>query len=128
MDDYEDASFDEMIEQFEAAHGWYMGHYNMEGERISMKEWFKLRLEDPYYRRVAQTDVGDYAVSTVLLGTDHNLSGEGPPIIFETMIFDSDGHGVWLDRYPNKVAALAGHDQAVSMVRDGKVSEYDGDC
>lgn len=38
-------------------------------------------------KRVANTKVGDYQVSTVWLsGIDHQY-GDGPPIIFETMIF-----------------------------------------
>lgn len=39
-------------------------------------------------RRVALTTLGDKVeVSTVFLGVDHNFYGEGPPILFETMVF-----------------------------------------
>jgi hypothetical protein len=38
-------------------------------------------------RRVALTPIGDYRVSTVFLGIDHNFSDEGEPLLFETMIF-----------------------------------------
>jgi len=38
-------------------------------------------------RVVAQDDVGPHWVSTVFLGIDHDWSGHGPPILFETMIF-----------------------------------------
>lgn len=38
-------------------------------------------------RHVAQTRIGNVWVSTVFLGLDHNFFGEGPPILFETMIF-----------------------------------------
>lgn len=37
-------------------------------------------------RRVAQTMIGEARVSTVFLGLDHSY-GEGPPILFETMVF-----------------------------------------
>lgn len=41
-------------------------------------------------RHVALTQVGDKRVSTVFLGLDHRY-GEGPPLLFETMIFDGKG-------------------------------------
>lgn len=38
-------------------------------------------------RVVQQDDVGTLFVSTVFLGIDHRFGGEGPPLLFETMIF-----------------------------------------
>src|SRR5258706_13563526 len=37
-------------------------------------------------RHVAKTDFGDVRVSTVFLGFDRSF-GQGPPLLFETMIF-----------------------------------------
>jgi hypothetical protein len=37
-------------------------------------------------RHVAKTQVGPLRVSTVFLGVDHSF-GDGPPVLFETMIF-----------------------------------------
>jgi hypothetical protein len=34
-----------------------------------------------------QTDLGDYFVSTVFLGLNHQRSLDGPPLWFETMVF-----------------------------------------
>lgn len=34
-----------------------------------------------------KTDVGEIMVSTVFLRTDHDFTGTGPPILFETMVF-----------------------------------------
>lgn len=45
-------------------------------------DWF----QNNENRIVAKTEVGDIVVSTVCLGLDHNW-GDGPPLIFETMIF-----------------------------------------
>lgn len=61
---------------------------------------------------VAKTEVGWFKpdrvmVSTVLLVLDHQW-GDGPPIIFETMVFG----GRWdqeMDRYSTEAQALAGH-------------------
>jgi hypothetical protein len=45
-------------------------------------------------RRVARTRVLDVCeVSTVFLGVDHNWLREGPPVLFETMIFWDDEKG-----------------------------------
>ena len=38
-------------------------------------------------RIVAKTHIGNVNVSTVFLGLDHRFGDEGPPLIFETMIF-----------------------------------------
>ena len=47
--------------------------------------------EDADKRRVARTDISPkIAVSTVFLGMDHRHFGGGPPLIFETAIFDDE--------------------------------------
>ena len=39
-------------------------------------------------RRVARTVLNNgKLVSTVFMGLDHNFCGEGPPLVFETMVF-----------------------------------------
>lgn len=53
-------------------------------------------------RRVRLTRVGPYLVSTVFLGMDHNFGDDGPPILFETMVYcegvPGEFRGVsWLD-------------------------------
>ena len=37
--------------------------------------------------RVAEDMIGTVRVSTVFLGIDHNHFGQGPPLLFETMVF-----------------------------------------
>jgi len=39
------------------------------------------------------TPVGLIQVSTVFLGLDHNLSGSGEPVLFETMVFGGPSDG-----------------------------------
>lgn len=48
--------------------------------------------EDADNRRVAETFTELYRVSTVFLGIDHRFSGKGPPILFETMVFEKEPH------------------------------------
>ena len=77
-------------------------------------KWFKGNLTA---KHVARDEFDNVYVSTVFLGVDHSFSEEGPPILYETMIFGGE-HDEYQERYPNKISALAGHDQAVALVRD----------
>ena len=91
-------------------------YYGMDGEPITQTEWIAL-LGDIEAKRIAWTDLpGGVEVSTVWLGLDHNFGFSGPPLIFETMIFGGK-HDQEQWRYPNRDAALAGHDQAVALAR-----------
>jgi len=36
---------------------------------------------------VAKSNIGDYLISTVFLGLDHQWHAHGPPLLFETMVF-----------------------------------------
>ena len=92
-------------------------HYDRDGRPMGLDEWV-VRFEDMEYKRVALTSVGPFNVSTVWLGTDHNWSGEGPPIIFETMVFCGDDRAsrTWEDyqvHYCTEAEALEGHEHAV---------------
>lgn len=66
--------------------------------------------------RVGWTEIRCIEVSTVFLGMDHGW-GDGPPILFETMVFggpwDSD-----CERYCTWVEAEAGHAATVAKIRD----------
>lgn len=83
-------------------------------------------------KRLAETTVGPYWVSTVFLALDHSFPAEagteGPPVLWETMIF-----GAWEEyeiipgkprrsrksidgfRYTSKAEALEGHARAVKL-------------
>jgi len=52
---------------------------------MTWAKWF----EKGSNRIVAKENLGRYLVSTVFLGIDHNFSPQGPPIIWETMVFDT---------------------------------------
>lgn len=72
---------------------------------------------------VGRTSVGkDVQVSTVFLGLDHGY-GEGPPILFETLVFGGplDQSG---DRYCTWEEAEAGHERWVKAA--GGESEGSG--
>ena len=65
-------------------------------------------------RHVSSTHIDTVHVSTVFLGLDHNY-GDGPPILWETMIFGGE-NGEYQERYSSHSDAVAGHNKAVSAV------------
>ena len=97
-----------------------IGVYRRDGTPITgedaVLQWAYMSEQED--RRVALTllTAGDCTVkvSTVFLGLDHNFSGGGPPLIFETMAFGDDTEVI--DRYPNEEQALAGHRATVAEV------------
>lgn len=86
--------------------------------------------EDMRNRRVAedtieQAESDPVRVSTVFLGLDHNWLDDGPPLLFETMVF-----GGPLDeqtyRYPTWDSALEGHKLLLEeAVLEGKVAAWE---
>ena len=91
-----------------------MGYFNRQGQPMSLEQW-AVALEDRSANRVAETTLpnGNW-VSTVWLGLNHRF-GEGPPLIFETMVFLARGDGGELDcdRYSTEAEAVAGHEAMV---------------
>lgn len=65
-----------------------MSYFNRQGKPIGMREWSRL-MDDPDYRIVEQTQIGPFWLSTVWLGLDYQFVSGGPPLIFETMLFES---------------------------------------
>ena len=70
-------------------------------------------------RHVALDTVGQYWISTVFLGLDHNFIHQGPPILFETMVFDRNKQeeGEYTRRYSTWDEAEAGHANTVRAIR-----------
>lgn len=61
-----------------------------------------------------------YVISTVFLGLDHQFGDEGPPLIFETMIFLKGNYrDLYCDRYSTYDQAEAGHAETVHRVELG---------
>lgn len=79
-------------------------------------------------RRVAEEIVGDYWISTVFMPMDHRFGPEGPPIVFETMVFPiKNGKPDMSERYCDRCCtwneAVKMHKRVVQMVKDGKIPE-----
>lgn len=69
-------------------------------------------------RIVKQEQVGDSKVSTVFLGLDHSFKDDGPPVLWETMVF-----GGWLNHEMDRCSgsreqAEAMHQRMVERVKN----------
>ncbi len=68
-------------------------------------------------RTVAKTRIKEVEISTVFLGLDHNyLSPDGPPILYETMVFGGE-HDQDMERYATREEAEAGHKRMVEKLK-----------
>jgi hypothetical protein len=87
-------------------------YYNREGRPISFEQWTtEFERRD---RRVALSDTPAGRVSTVFLALNHNWD-DGPPLLFETMIFGGPLHE-YMWRYTTEAEALEGHAFAVQAL------------
>jgi len=64
-------------------------------------------------RIVSKSHSGGVTVSTVFLGLDFSF-GDGPPLLFETMIFGGP-HDQYQERYTTRAEAIAGHTKAEQL-------------
>lgn len=92
-----------------------------ENDLMTWAKWFGYAKN----RVVCQADFGPAHVSTVFLGLDHNW-GEGPPVLWETMIF-----GGLLNDYQDRCSgsreqALAMHNKAVKKLKEHYENKTDG--
>lgn len=88
-------------------------YYDQDGQPMDMDAWARA-FEDTPARIVGSDYIGDIHVSTVWLGLNHAW-GDGPPLIFETMIFGG-AHDQYQERYATKESAVAGHAYALALV------------
>lgn len=87
----------------------------VEADLLTWARWFE---DHPTDRIVGWSQItSGCRVSTVFLGLDHRHFGEGPPLIFETMIFGGPLDGeTW--RYASYDDAETGHKVAVRKARE----------
>lgn len=94
-------------------------YYDKDGRKLGLFEWAKL-MENFEYKVIKQDTLPDGKwVSTVWLGNDHNFSGKGPILIFETMVFSRKGgyNELDMDRYSTLEEAKAGHEKMVEKYK-----------
>ena len=111
----------EMLELSEYYKKW-QAYYDRAGNSISFAESMWQGVVDPGYYIVSHTHYSDGGkVSTVHLHFDH-ARGDGPPLIFETMVFNIDGWDDWQQRYTSEAEALFQHGATVARVDAGLTS------
>jgi hypothetical protein len=96
-------------------------YFDREGKPLPMCAWAVLFEDRHEYGAIGKTDVGPWWISTVWLGMDHQW-GDGPPLIFETMVFwhgptgsTPDQGYEYQERYSTEAQARAGHALAVAQ-------------
>ena len=70
-------------------------HSIREAEHLEWAKWFEGPIKR---RRVALTKLAAGEISTVFLGLDHRIVGDGHPLLFETMVFDQFGNEQGVER------------------------------
>jgi hypothetical protein len=93
------------------------GNPVVEPDLMKWAEWF----EHTPARRLRRDDLGlRGTVSTVFLGINHNF-GDGPPVLWETMVFDGPYDGeMW--RFSKREMALAGHEDVVRKLVELRIT------
>jgi ABC-type sugar transport system substrate-binding protein len=87
-------------------------YYDRDGNPITLEQWTELQGNRGY--RVAETNLVDGTdVSTMWLGIDR--SGQQPPAIYETVVFNASGDLVEVQRHPTMRDALAAHQKLVAV-------------
>lgn len=96
--------------------------YDRQGQPLDTETANHL-LGDMQYARVARTRITstttpgvEWDVSTVWLGVNYNHALDGPPIIFETMVFGDGDGDQYMQRYATEEEARAGHAETVALV------------
>lgn len=93
---------------------WYVLDENNNPVPCSDLEQIEKFLGNIKKRSLKKTQCGDVEVSTVFLSLNHNYSGYGEPVLWETMIFGGE-HDGYQRRYTSKADALLGHEEAVAL-------------
>lgn len=98
------------------------------GGVLEWARWMEEQRTHDWTRLYTRTRIahprGAWWVSTAYLGLDHRFWGDGPPILWETMLFsdrkDADDRRQWCDfqeRYCTHAGAMLGHALVVRQVR-----------
>ena len=74
-------------------------HYILRDRKIvpaTLMVWARWMERNRQEKVVEQTRLAGFMVSTVFLGMDHGFNPEGPPVLWESMVFDVQENGDWV--------------------------------
>ena len=86
------------------------GEPQMEPDTLKWGAWFETAERHVLHDKLPN----GVRVSTVFLGLDHNFGMDGPPVLWETMIFGGP-HTDYQERYTSKSEAIKGHLHALRL-------------
>ena len=70
-------------------------------------------------RKICRDEIGRYSISTVFLMINHARKGKGPPILFETVVFEGHPNKIlFLQSYASWREAVEGHERAVEIFKE----------
>lgn len=102
-------------------------YYILEGripKEVPFEEWRSWHARNFLQRVVAKTELPDgVTVSTVFLTLNHNFARQGPPILFETMIFGGE-HDGYQERYSTWEEAEEGHSRAIDLIFEVNIDTW----
>ncbi|MBV9577765.1 MAG: hypothetical protein JO057_04150 [Chloroflexi bacterium] len=81
---------------------------------------WKAFMQDGRRRRVAFDEAGKWTVTTLFMGIDHDLVGNGPPVLWKTSVVGPQPWGGFSCWYSSRWKALSQHDQVAEAVRRGQ--------
>jgi hypothetical protein len=85
--------------------------------------WGMWRRQNPDKWKIARDEINSVIVSTVFLCMNHSY-GDGPPVLWETMIFGGARDG-YQDRYTSRADAVAGHAKAIEIASRTRAIEFE---
>jgi hypothetical protein len=106
-------------------------YFDRQGNPMEMMEYAR-KCYDHDYKILKQEYVGKYFVSTVWIGLNMMIFRNSPIMIFETMIFLTEGLSCscsdddligYQERYSTEEEAYEGHEIAVKLCRDKLLTE-----
>ena len=96
-----------------------LGYFYLDGHKPVRTDDVRLWAEKFFTqdRTVDYTPIAtEISVSTVFLGTDHNYHDDGPPLLFQTLVFGGAMDG-GMERYATWDEAVEGHKAMVKRVK-----------
>lgn len=101
--------------------GTYRLDENKNSVPCSLEEW---GLNREYMRKnnikhVAEETIHDLWISTVWIGLDQKFPDDGPPLLFETMVFNKNHEEIYFSHSSTYSEAEEDHKKAIEWVKNG---------